>query len=88
MLNRLCCKAICTIDHLVNIGKSLNNTISHYNKTIGSLESSFLPQARKINTLSLAYTKKQISEVLPIETSVRSATVIPQLIEGASSSIE
>ena len=73
------------IDHLVNIGKGLNGTISHYNKTIGSLESSFLPQARKINTLSQAYTKKQIPEVLPIETSVRLTTVVPKLIEDSSS---
>ena len=72
------------IDHIVNIGKGLNGTISHYNKAIGSLESSFLPQARKINTLSLAYTKKQIPEVIPIETSVRPVTVIPKLVEDSS----
>jgi len=76
------------IEHLVNIGKGLNGTIAHYNKTIGSLESSFLPQARKINTLSQAYTKKQIPEVLQIETSVRSVTVIPKLIECTSAAIE
>jgi DNA recombination protein RmuC len=67
------------IDHIVNLGKALHGTISHYNKTIGSLESSFLPQARKINILSQAYTKKQIPETLPIDTSVRSVTIAPQL---------
>ena len=72
------------IDHIVNIGKGLNGTISHYNKAIGSLESSFLPQARKINNLSLAYTKKQIPEVLPIEASARQVTAIPQLIESST----
>ncbi|MEP6952028.1 MAG: DNA recombination protein RmuC [Ginsengibacter sp.] len=72
------------MDHLVNIGKGLNGTITHYNKTIGSLESSFLPQARKINTLSQAYTKKQIPEVLPIELSVRHVNVVPQLIESST----
>ena len=72
------------IDHIANIGKGLNGTISHYNKAIGSLESSFLPQARKINNLSLAYTKKQIPEIVPIETSVRPIAVIPQLTDGSS----
>ncbi|MEP7317825.1 MAG: DNA recombination protein RmuC, partial [Panacibacter sp.] len=72
------------IEHIVNIGRGLNGTIAHYNKAIGSLESSFLPQARKINTLSKAYTKKEIPEALPIEISVRSVTVAPQLIESSN----
>jgi DNA recombination protein RmuC len=76
------------IDHIVNIGKGLNNTVAHYNRAIGSLESSFLPQARKINILSQAYTKKQIPQTIPIETSVRPVTVIPQLTKGSASAEE
>jgi hypothetical protein len=52
------------------------------------LESSFLPQARKINILSQAYTKKQIPQTIPIETSVRPVTVIPQLTKGSASAEE
>lgn len=59
------------IEHIAALGKGLNGSVAHYNKVIGSLEVSFLPQARKINSLSQAYTKKQIPEMGPIETSVR-----------------
>ena len=71
------------IEHIVSVGKGLNTTITNYNKAIGSLETHFLPQARKINMLSQAYTKKQIPEILPIETAVRPATVTTSLIEDA-----
>lgn len=59
-------------EHLVHVGRNLNNTVSHYNKAVGSLESNFLPQARKINALSQAYTKKKLPEIAPVETSLRS----------------
>jgi DNA recombination protein RmuC len=72
------------IDHIANLGKALNSSISHYNKAIGSLEGSFLPQARKINLLSQAYTKKQIPEIVPIETSIRTVTAVSQLTEDNS----
>jgi DNA recombination protein RmuC len=64
------------LEHIANIGKGLSSTVSHYNKTIGSLESNFLPQARKINALSQAYVKRQeLPEVLPLETGVRPIAV-------------
>jgi len=60
------------LEHIANIGKGLSSTVTHYNKTVGSLESNFLPQARKINALSQAYIKKQeLPETLPLETTVR-----------------
>jgi DNA recombination protein RmuC len=63
------------IEHIVALGKGLNGSITHYNKMVGSLEAGFLPQARKINTLSQAYTKKQLPEVLPIDTTVRTVVI-------------
>ena len=66
------------LEHIANVGRGLAGTVSHYNKTIGSLESNFLPQARKINTLSQAYVKKQaLPETPPVELAVRSVVVIP-----------
>ncbi len=62
------------LEHIGSIGKSLSSTITHYNKTVGSIESSFLPQARRINTLSQAYIKKQLPEITPIEISERTLT--------------
>jgi len=65
------------MDHMVNIGKGLTGTISHYNKAVGSLESNFLPQGRRIQQLSQAYIKKQLTEVVPIEASIRPVIAIP-----------
>lgn len=63
------------MDHLVNIGKGLSGTVAHYNKAVGSLESSFLPQGRKIQQLSQAYVKKQLTEAVPVELGVRPVVV-------------
>ena len=66
------------LEHIGNVGRGLAGTVAHYNKTIGSLESNFLPQARKINTLSQAYVKKQVlPETPPVELAVRPVIVIP-----------
>jgi len=65
------------MDHLVGIGKGLAGTINHYNKAVGSLESNFLPQGRKIQQLSQAYVKRELVEVVPVEISVRPIVAIP-----------
>lgn len=57
--------------HITNIGSGLSSTITHYNKAVGSLEASFLPQGRKIQNLSQAYVKKEIKEPDPVEIGVR-----------------
>jgi DNA recombination protein RmuC len=73
------------LEHIANIGKGLSSTVTHYNKTIGSLESNFLPQARKINALSQAYIKKQeLPETLPLETTVRPMLGAPGRGEAGS----
>ena len=59
------------MEHFQSVGRSLQSTISHYNKTIGSLEGQFLPQARRIRQLSQAYTKKNLPAMDPVETMVR-----------------
>jgi len=45
------------LEHIGSMGKALNNSVTHYNKTVGSLESNFMQQARKINMLSQALRK-------------------------------
>ncbi len=57
--------------HMTNIGSGLTSTLTHYNRAVGSLESNFLPQGRKILSLSQAYIKKEIKEPEPVELSVR-----------------
>ncbi|MDP4213630.1 MAG: DNA recombination protein RmuC, partial [Bacteroidota bacterium] len=59
------------MEHIAHIGKGLQGTLSHYNKAVGSLESQFLPQARRIQQLSQAYVKKNLPDLPPVETMVR-----------------
>lgn len=63
------------IEHISSLGKSLHSSVAHFNKTVGSLEGNFMPQARKINMLSQAYTKKQVPEIIPIESSIRTVAI-------------
>jgi DNA recombination protein RmuC len=65
------------MEHMVNIGKGLNGTINHFNKAVGSLEGSFLPQGRRIQQMSQAYIKKQLTAAPPIELTVRPITSLP-----------
>jgi DNA recombination protein RmuC len=65
------------MEHMVNIGKGLNGTINHFNKAVGSLEGSFLPQGRRIQQMSQAYIKKQLTAATPIELAVRPITSLP-----------
>ncbi|HEY4064472.1 MAG TPA: DNA recombination protein RmuC [Puia sp.] len=69
------------MEHLVNIGKGLTGTVNHYNKAVGSLESTFLPQGRKIQQLSQAYIKRQLTDVVPIEVSLRPVLAIPPQVD-------
>jgi DNA recombination protein RmuC len=41
------------ISHLAEVGSSLNKTVNSYNKAVGSLESRFMPTARKFNELGV-----------------------------------
>ena len=63
------------MEHITHIGKGLQGTLLHYNKAVGSLESQFLPQARRIQQLSQAYVKKDIPDLSPVETMVRELPV-------------
>jgi len=68
------------IEHLTGVGKSLQSTINSYNKAVGSLESSFMPQGRRIQSLSQAYVKKQLTAMDPLEIAIRPITVLPPVI--------
>ena len=72
------------MEHITSIGKGLQATIVHYNKAIGSLESSFMPQGRKIQGLSQAYVKKQLLAATPVEIAVRPLTVPPPQTDSLS----
>ncbi len=64
--------------HFSNIGGSLKNAVTHYNSAVASLESRFVPHARKLYALGSAYTKNVLPEADPIEVSVRELSMISE----------
>ena len=66
--------------HLGALGKSLRQTVEHYNKGVGSLESRVLPAARKFEELGVAPTASSIPTLEPIELDPREAQA-EELIE-------
>lgn len=59
------------MEHISNIGKGLTSTINYYNKAVGSLEGSFLPQGRRVNQLAQGFIKKSLPDISQIEATVR-----------------
>jgi DNA recombination protein RmuC len=62
------------IKHFTNVGSSLKMAVSHYNDAVASLESRFMPQARKLYNLGPAL-KQTLPETKPVETGIRSLGV-------------
>jgi DNA recombination protein RmuC len=59
-------------EHLGGVGKGLNRAVESYNKAVGSLERSVLPQARRFNELGVAgEADRPISDLEQLETSAR-----------------
>lgn len=58
-------------DHLNKIGKSLNTSVQHFNKAVGSLDTRILPSARKFAELGIS-AEKPIESLTQIETTTRS----------------
>jgi len=61
-------------EHMTRLGKSLSNSVDHYNKAIGSLERNVLPGARRFSELGLQE-KKAIPETQDIEQTPRLSSV-------------
>ena len=66
------------IEHFSKIGGSMDTVVKHYNNAIASIESRFIPQAKKLYDLGAAYTKKTLPEVSQVETAVRQLTAREQ----------
>ncbi|MCF6404390.1 DNA recombination protein RmuC [Chitinophaga filiformis] len=62
------------VRHFTNVGSSLKMAVSHYNDAVASLESRFMPQARKLYNLGPAL-KQTLPEAKPVETGIRSLGV-------------
>jgi DNA recombination protein RmuC len=57
-------------EHLLSLGKSLGNSVDHYNKAIGSMERQVLPGARKFTELGI-HAAKQLDELEQLDKVVR-----------------
>lgn len=57
-------------DYLAKLGRSLDSTVNHYNKAVGSFDARILPGARKFSEMGI-HSKKEIEEPSPIEKSAR-----------------
>ena len=64
------------LGHFASMGNSLKTAVIHYNNAVASVESRFVPQARKLYELGSAYTKKVLPELEQIEAVVREVIVI------------
>ncbi len=53
-------------DHLTRLGKSLDSSVGHFNKAVGSFESRVVPSARKFTEMGVQE-KKKVESVPPIE---------------------
>jgi DNA recombination protein RmuC len=56
--------------HLEKLGKSLNSSVEHFNKSVGSLERNVLPSGRKFLEMGIR-AKTEMVELQPIEKQVR-----------------
>ena len=58
-------------DYLAKVGKSLDSSVSHFNKAVGSFDARILPSARKFTDMGIS-TKNAITEIDQIEKTTRS----------------
>jgi DNA recombination protein RmuC len=61
--------------HVLQVGKSLGDSVKAYNRAIGSLERMVLPGARRFTELGVS-PKQELTAVPPIEETPREATVL------------
>ncbi len=67
-------------EHLARVGKSLDASVDHYNRAVGSLERQVLPSARRFTEMGLD-SKKQVESLEPLERVTRT----PQTEKGEGS---
>ena len=63
------------VEHMVKVGSSLDKSVEHYNKAVGSLERQVFPTARKFKALGIE-SRKPMPSPEPIEKSARQHSLI------------
>jgi DNA recombination protein RmuC len=57
-------------DYMSKLGRSLDSSVGHFNKAVGSFDARILPSARKFTEMGI-HAKKELEEPAPLEKSVR-----------------
>jgi DNA recombination protein RmuC len=57
-------------DYMSKLGRSLDSSVGHFNKAVGSFDARILPSARKFTEMGI-HAKKEMEEPAPLEKSVR-----------------
>jgi len=69
------------VQHLAEVGSSLNRTVNSYNKAVGSLESRFIPTAKKFNELGVGEDGK-FPEIGAVDRLARELPPMPTAQQG------
>jgi DNA recombination protein RmuC len=64
--------------HFSGIGVGLKSSVAHFNNAVSSLESRFIPQARKLHTLGSAYTNNSVPDIEQVEIAVRQIDLLDE----------
>ena len=59
------------IQHFAAVGYNLNQATQSYNKAVGSLESRFIPQVKKLKDIGGTLMEKELNEIKPTDTMIR-----------------
>jgi DNA recombination protein RmuC len=59
------------IQHIAAVGNNLNSATQNYNKVVGSMESRFIPQVKKLKEIGGTRMDKDVPELDTIETALR-----------------
>lgn len=76
------------VRHFSNIGGSLKTAVAHYNSAVASLESRFIPQAKKLHALGSAFTKDVLPDVQQVELNTRELVIPVQQEEIEGNGLE
>jgi DNA recombination protein RmuC len=72
------------LKHFASIGASLEGAVSYYNSAVSSMESRFIPQAKKLYQLGAAYTRNTLPATEQIQIPVRPLEAGEKLMEAPS----
>ena len=73
--------------HAAKVGQALEAAVARYNSFVGSLETRVMTQARKFEELEAEHQGKQLPELSPVETAVRSPSETASLAGGQAAAV-